>query len=125
LSVDTSSVSFGSSSSSTTRSCYKTGTCTGEINQPSVTTSDGNNWCTASYDNGTITISVSAYSSGSGNRTATVTPKISNSPCNSKAITVTQTPPAAKCYNITATSGNVNGLCSGGTVGFTATETPC
>jgi len=93
LSVDTSSVSFGSSSSSTTRSCYKTGTCTGEINQPSVTTSDGGDWCTASHNGDTITISVSEYSSGSGDRTATVTPKINNSSCSSKAITVTQSAP--------------------------------
>jgi hypothetical protein len=40
-----------------------------------------------------IYISVSEYSSGSGNRTATVTPKISNISCNSKAITVTQSAP--------------------------------
>jgi hypothetical protein len=125
LSVDTSSVSFGSSSSSTTRSCYKTGTCTGEINQPSVTISDGGDWCTASYNNGNITISVSEYSSGSGNRTATVTPKINNSSCSSKTITVTQTPPSAKCYNITPTSGNVSGNCTGGTVQFGAEEKSC
>ena len=125
LYVDTTAVSFGSGADRTTRSCYKTGTCTGEINQPSVTINGGGDWCTASHNGDTITISVKEYSSGSGDRTATVTPKINNSSCSSKAITVTQTPPAAKCYDITPTSGNVSGNCTGGTVGFTATEKSC
>ena len=94
LYVDTSPASFVSSSGSTTRSCYKTGTCTGEINQPSVTIDGGGDWCTASHNGDTITISVKEYSSGSGDRTATVTPKINNSECSSKAITVTQSAPS-------------------------------
>ena len=55
-------------------------------------------------------------------RSCTVTPTIFGEPCSSKAFTVTQQGASPKCYTIT---NNGDGSCEGGSIQFTATETPC